>query len=617
MADAALLKPEAVPHYERADASLLARTAAIIPFRAKVSGEAEQEWQDFRSYLEQVLLGLRSWRTPWWLHWGEIAANILPRRYHWLVTPNQMTRGLPINQNVVDSTPAQALSVCAAGLMDGLSSPTKNWFKLQPAIKGFEPDTAGQRWLKEFQARIYTVLAGSNYYDCKHQYYEDEAAFATGVMLIYEHPKKIISCQNPCAGEYYLAVGGDNEVNTFYREFTMTTRQIVEGFGSEVLAGTDMGQLWNTKGANLETESIVAHAIEPNFAANQPGQPGNLGVVPGGFAYREIYWLRGKNSPRPLSVRGFHERPYMAGLWNRRSNDPYGRGSPGMDGLPDVLQLHQMTRRFAEAIDKMVRPPMLADAALKNEPSSILPGRVTYVPNLGKDTGMRPTYIVDPHVGEMKELIKEIQQRIERWFYVDVFMAITQMQGVQPRNELEINQRLGEKLLRLGPVIERNLREDALGLSRVVAIMNRRGLVPPKPASLRNVPVEIAFVSKLALIQQAAVTGSMERVLAIAGRMEAALPGTLDNIPKDKFIRIYGEKLDYPPDAWADDNEMKQVRDARAKAQQQAQQAQQIKEMGPAIAGSAKDLSATDLGGGLNALQMLTGGSMPMTGAQQ
>jgi hypothetical protein len=217
-----------------------------------------------------------------------------------------------------------------------------------------------------------------------------------------------------------------------------------------------------------------------------------------------------------------------------------------MDGLPDILQLHQMQRRLAETIDKMVRPPMLADASMKNEPASIIAGCVTYVPSLAKDTGMRPAYLVNPQVDHLMKLIEQIQNRIKIWFHNDTFQAISEMQGVQPRNELEINERLGEKLLKLGPVIERNVREDAIGMTRIVSIMARRGLVPPKPDSLRGLPVSIKFTSKLAQIQEALRTGSMERTISMAGRMEAVLPGTLDNFDGDKFIHDYGDALDFP-----------------------------------------------------------------------
>jgi hypothetical protein len=606
-----MLDTAAHAFYERADASLLARAPAVVPDRSWTSS---QDWEDMRAYLEGRLLQGRNWRTSWWMHWSRIAAANFPERYHWLVTPNTMTRGAPINQDVVDSTPAQAIEVAGAGMMDGLSSPTKQWFKYQVGIKGFKTDTAGQRWLDAFLARTYDVMAGSNYYDSLHQMYLDEFAFGSAPVLIYEHRERIINCVNPCAGEYYLYAAPDQTTQAFYREFTQTAVQSMTQFGPDALAGTDIATSWNNK--QFETECVIAHAIEPNVPVAQPGQNASLGVVPGGWSHREYYWLRGKSSPRPLSVRGFHEKPLMSALWSVRSNDPYGR-SPGMKALPDVEQLHQMTRRFAEAIDKMVRPPMLADVTLKNEPSSILPGRVTYVANLGKDSGMRPTYTVNPQVDHMAALIEKLQVRVEKWYYNDVFQVISQMEGVQPRNELELNLRQGEALMRLGPVIERNLREIANGIHRIVSIMTRRGLVPPMPPSLAGKPIEITFVSKLALIQNAAKTASMERTLAMAGKMEAVLPGTLDNVNSDRFIRDYGEKLDFPSDDWNDAGAIKKLRAQRAQAQQAAMQQHQAQNVLPAAAGAAKDLSDTDTGGGLNALQlMLGGGGMPMTGAR-
>lgn len=608
----ALASIAAEPFYARADASQLAKAPAIIP---SLQWDSSRDWEDMRSYCEQSLQSMRNWRTPWWEHWGLIASNLLPRRYHWLVTPNNMTRGLPINQNVVDSTPPQALNVCAAGMMDGLSSPTKQWFRVKVPVPGFKPDIQQKRWLNAFQQNIYDVLAGSNYYDAKHQYYEDEIAFGTAPMLIFENRETVIDCQVPCAGEYFLACEGANRIGVFGREFTMTVRQIVSFFGPDAIKGTNVGELWNTKGANLDTEFIIGHLIEPNFAANMPGQANNLGVIPGGYTWREYFWLRGQSTPRPLSVRGFHEKPFTAALWSRRSNEPYARGCPGMDELPDILQLHQMQRRLAEAIDKMVRPPMLADVGMKNEPASIISGRLTYVPNLGKESGMRPAYLVDPKVDHLMKLIEQIQARIKIGFHNDTFLMFEQMEGVQPRNDLEINERQGEKLLKLGPVIERNLREDAIAMTRIVSIMARRGLVPPKPASMKGLPIAIKFTSKLALLQQAAKTGSMERTISMASRMEGVIPGTLDNIDGDAFILDYGDALDYPADDWADDDVKKQKRAARAQAQQQALQAHTAQNVAPAVAGAAKDLSETDTGGGLSALNLMLGG--PMTQAKQ
>ena len=596
------IRADQIAYYERADASMLARVPATIPERTWTSS---RDWEDFRLYAEQRLLGMRNWRTARWAHWAECAANIWPERYFWLVTPNTMTKGSPINQNVVDSTPSQAVEVGAAGMMEGLVDPNKLWFRFRPKIKGFQPDTAGQRWIDETQEVIYDVMAGSNFYDSIHQMFTDELVFGSAPVVIYEHRDQVINLQNPCAGEYFLEAATDYSSRVLCREFVQTVLQLVERFGPDALQGTPAGQLWGTKGTNLHTEFIVAHLIEPNFPAGMYGQKPNLGVVPGGYAYRELYWLRGLSTPQPLSLRGFRERPYISPLWAPRSNEAYSY-CPGSRALPDVLQLHRMVQRYAEAVDKGVRPPMLADVTLKNEPSSQLPGRVTYVPNLGKDTGMRTMYTVPPQFLEyLEKTIERICGKVERWFFNDVFMMISQMEGVQPRNELELTERRGEKLLRLGPVIERNLREMARGVNRITSIATRRGLIRPMPQSMQGVPIEIHFVSKLALVQQASTTAGMERTLAMAGKMEPVLPGTLDNFNKDKFIRNYGDLLDFPSADWNDDDEIKQIRQQRAAAQQKAEMAQAATHVAPAVAGAASDLSGTDVGGGISALQMM------------
>ena len=77
-----------------------------------------------------------------------------------------------------------------------------------------------------------------------------------------------------------------------------------------------------------------------------------------------------------------------------------------MDALPDILQSHLMTVRQAEAIDKIVRPPMLATMFLKNQPSSINPGKVTFVPNLNE--GMKSIYDIKMDLEHMTALIERL-----------------------------------------------------------------------------------------------------------------------------------------------------------------------------------------------------------------
>jgi hypothetical protein len=385
--------------------------------------------------------------------------------------------------------------------------------------------------------------------------------------------------------------------------------QCVQFFGLENCS-PEVRTLWENKGASLDAEVIVAHAIEPNFSLQMPGMKANLGVIPGGFAYREYFWEWGRNSPRPLSKRGFRTKPFIAPNWASTSNDAYGR-SPGMDALPDILQLHLMTVRQAEAIEKMVRPPMLADASLKNQPSSILPGRVTYVPDVSK--GMKSMYEIRMDIEHMSALIEKIEKRVQKWFFNDTFQMMDNIQGVQPRNEMDIAERRGEKLQQLGPIVEGIAGELADDIRRAYAIMARRGLVRPKPPSLQGVPLDIEFDTMVSVAQRAAETAASERGMTVAANLDKQYPDdhVSDVINKKAWLRNYLERSNFSPSDMRSEDEVKQIEAGRQKAmaaaKQQADASQALTHTAPALAGAAKDASEIDTGGALNALQVMQG----------
>src|SRR5689334_10987765 len=86
---------------------------------------------NLRRHCEGRLIGLRVNRYSWWVHARELADYILPRRYKWLITPNQMNRGSPINQHILDSTGTLAARNLASGMMSGITSPTHPWFRFK------------------------------------------------------------------------------------------------------------------------------------------------------------------------------------------------------------------------------------------------------------------------------------------------------------------------------------------------------------------------------------------------------------------------------------------------------------------------------------------------------
>lgn len=565
-----------------------------------------EEWQILKQHAESRLNQMRAWRFSWIQHWQLLETYLLPRRGIFIntaqPTPNTMIRGLPINQAIIDPCATYAMRRCSAGMMSGLMSPSRPWFKLKEALKPRkESDAEAQQWFEDVEDLMEDIMARSNFYDSGAQMFEDLVAFGTGPMIIYEDDMDVIRCYNPCCGEYFLASSSALRVESLYRQFVFTIAQIVEMFGLENCP-RDVQQMWQQKGPALETEKIVCHAIEPNFPIQPSETHPAVGVIPGDFSWREIYWVQGSSDEYPLSMRGFVDQPHIVPRWAVTSNDPYGR-SVGMDVLPDIMQLQVESIRKAEAIEKMVRPPLLASMELKNEPSSILPGKVTYVSQLGPEKGMRPIYTVNPDVQHLSNDIKEVQQRIREGFFNDLFMMLETASN-KNMTAYEVAQRQQEKLQVLGPVIER-LQNEALGpaIKRVFRILERKGRLPPLPESLQGNKLGIEYVGMLSIAQRAAATAGLERFAGTMGSMQASDPNVADVWDKDEWAMEYAENLFLPKRIIRDPKIVAKIRADRAKQMQMQQDAAGAM----AAVQGAKTLSEIDVGGGQNAISAMMG----------
>ena len=599
-----------IVNYEKAGATLLAQQPGK---EVQTQGEAASaDWNQLRSHLETRLVSLRNWRQSWWTQsWSNLAEFILPRRSTWLTqsagglpTPNNMTRGKPINSSIVDPTATFAARVCAGGLMSGLASPSRPWFKLMPVIGYKDLDAAGRQWLDDTESTIYSVMAASNFYNSFAQECEDLVVFGTAPVIIYEDSTDVIRCYNPAVGEYYLSSGATMRVDGLYRQFVMSIQQIVDFFGVENCPA-EIKNMWAQKGNQLEVERIIAHSIEPNFGIGNS----NAGKVKGNFTWREVYWVYGAASEKPLSMRGFVDRPFTASRWSTQSNDAYGR-SPGMDVLPDVMQLQVETRRKAEAIEKMVRPPLVADMQLKNQPSSILPGHVTYVSGLGPGTGMRPIYEVNPDINAMMQDLQAIQARIKTGLFNDIFSAVGRLEG-DSRSATEIQARVAEAMAQVGPVVEGMMAESLKPkLRRIFSILQRKGIIKPPPKSLHNMELDVQFISTLAVQQRGAATAGLERIASLIGNLSGVFPEAKDSLRVVDYIAEMNMLLGNPETVLYSPEEIQQKQQAMAK-QQQAQQsmvaAQHMAQTASVGADAANTLSQTQIGGGASALDLMLG----------
>jgi hypothetical protein len=540
--------------------------------------------------LQEVLAELKLSRTPFWHLWREVADYFLPKRYVWLESgdENRRTQNAK-NPHILDSTGTLALRTLASGMMNGITSPSRPWFKLK--IRGFEAvsnDVA--RWQDEVGRRMLAVMAESNFYSSMATLYLDLCGFGSAASLIYEDDDNVIHCYNPALGEFYFGQSHRLAVDTFGREIQLSAKQLVQQFGKENCS-EEVQNAVNAGGAQALKLHRVTHLIEPRQESSS---------IARGFTFQETYW-ESASLPKgvALAQRGYNELPGIFPRWEVTANDSYGT-SPAMDALADVIQLQLETKRKAQGIDKVVNPPIVADIQLQHRPMALLPNGITYVSGQN-NVGAKPLYQIQPPLQEMTEDIMQVQMRIRETLHNDLFRMISQLDTV--RSATEIDARREEKLVLLGSVLDR-FEKEALSpaINRVFSIMERRGLLPEPPPELEDgVPIEIEYVSILSTAQRAVSAAPTERWLQLIGNLIQVAP-QVGKVPDwDNLIRNYGEAIGVEA---RDMKSREQVaaEDAAAAQAAQAEQAMQAVQVG---ATAAQQLSDTDVGGGSNALQQL------------
>lgn len=577
----------------RRDTELVMKNSQDMP-----SPSAQKEGEVLRQLVRRKQM-LENERRSYLSHWQELSDVILPRRGRCLINGQlDSNRGGKKNQRIIDSTGTIAARICASGLMSGITSPTRPWFRLSlpdPKLADYAPV---KLWLDEVRKRMLRVMAKSNFYNAFATLYEELSVFGTAVNLILEDPADVIRCYPLTVGEYLLAHDHRLTVDTVYREFTMTVAGMVGQFGLQNCSD-EVQQRY--RDGQLDEEHRICHAIEPNDKRV-------MGYIDSGnMPYRSVYWEIGGECV--LSIGGFKERPFQAARWHLTGAETYGR-SPGMDALPFVRQLQFEQKQKAQGIAKQVNPPMIANVQMKNQEMSVLPGGITYTPNNGSGAGFAPAYQVNIELGELRADIEDIRTQINQAFFADIFMMISQLDDV--RSATEIVERKQEKLLMLGPVLER-LHDELLdpAIDRVFNIMLANGLLPQPPAELRGQMLDIDYISTLAQAQKAAETGSIDRITGFVGGLAGAKPEVLDKIDFDAAVDEYGEALGISPRIILASDQVAQARAARAQAMQQ-QQAMAATQQ--AVQG-AKTLSETKLNSGGSALDQVVGRLGAMQGA--
>lgn len=534
-------------------------------------------------------------RSSWLMHWREISEYQQPRLGRYMVT--DVNKGWKRHNSIYDNTAVGAARTLAAGMMSGMTSPARPWFKMELADRELMEYGPVKSWLFQVTNLMRDIFARSNTYRSLHQGYEELGLFGTWATAVLPDFDNVIHHYPMTVGEYAIGTDHRGRVNTLAREFQMTVGQLVSQFGIENCSLT-IKTLYDRN--QLDSWVPVIHMLEPNEGRDLTKRDNK------NMKFRSIYLEQGGTEDKFLSESGFKHFPALCPRWAVTGNDIYG-SSPGMEAQGDVKQLQHEQLRKSQAIDYQVNPPLQVPSQYKDAAKSRLPGGVMFVDSATPGGGVRSAFEVNLNVQHLLEDIQDVRGRIRGAYYADLFMMLANdtRSGI---TATEVAERHEEKMLMIGPVLER-LHDELLKpmIDMTFDYCVTAGILPPPPKELQGVELNTEFISTLAQAQRIVSAQGMDRLLATVGNLAGLNPQVLDKIDMDQAIDDYGVQYGVNPEIIVPDDVVAERRAQRA--QQQA--AQQAAASMPQVVDSAKTASEIDPANLQSVMQGLQGYNTP------
>lgn len=554
---------------------------------------------ELRTYYESLLGQLQGDRSSWESQWQQLQAFFAPRSAQWnYSTTNQGQRQ---DYSIINETGLLALRTLAAGMITGMSSQTRAWFKL-----GFEDQAINdlqdvRDWCEKVEEITRRVFLKSNFYQTLLNCYSEQGLYGTTAFLMLEDPKTVINCHPYPLGSYYLMQDDTLRIDGCIREVAMTVRQIVERFGYDNVSDQVKVLYDSPSGGVKETRYPIVSVIHKgSYFAPMKFEPP--------MPWVSVWYEKGAFNPKKGILRrsGFLESPLMAGRWKVTGENVYGE-SAGMDCLGSVMSLQAWEERLAQGAERQSNPTMLAGADLDPLKYTTLPGDVMFADTKDVSGVLRSAYDINYRLDVYVNQIQRIEARVNDAMFRSTFQMFTDSDRREITAE-EIRAKLQEKMQVLGPVVERNVGEIlAPSVMRALSIEMRAGLLPMMPDPIKGRPIKLEFVSILAAAQKMSGLNNISALTTFVGSEAALNSGAVDMIDWDESVREYAKLADVPAKIVRAPDQVAALRNDRARQQQMAQTADNAQKLAGAAAtladahtgtGSLLDQALPALGGG-------------------
>lgn len=520
--------------------------------------------------------------------------------------------GQPTGLEVFADTAMLAANMLVNGMVGYLCSRNQPWFAFELPGKLNFPRSSHmrawtgkrmdsypevQKWLQDSAEVAYSAFNRSNFYDVSTEFIRDGITAGTAHLLIEDDIVQArTACTVPHFRECYIAENEFGQVDTNYRVYKMTLRQLVQKFSMAAMERAD-DTFKQEYESNMYAEREVLHAVYPRSDYDPRRIDARGKRWASDWVYRKGGKILGKAAANEnitmLAEGGYDSMPILSWRWRKNSDELYGRG-PAHDAWVSIALDNQMGRTNLITGQKAAEPPLVADSALRNK---IMrgPNGITFIDNTrGNVSGYAPVPLNGTGVQQLPfslEYQDRVAQTVKDHFHTDVFMLLSQIgqqKGMGRPVTEQIFEMQNEKAAILGTIIG-NLQSEGFNplISRFFDIEARAGRIPEVPQILldsEHNAVEIQYLGMLAQAQtRLTKVRSIQSGVGLVQQITAFDPLAMHAIDTDQMVREAWDAVGAPISCLRDPKAIAQIRQL---AQQQQEKQQQI-ENAPKIAKAA------------------------------
>lgn len=526
----------------------------------------------------QRLGALRTDRGNFNNQWEEGAAIVLPSHVNtFLQTGAAQMQGQKKTERQFDATAAFAVQRFSS-VMESLATPQSSiWHKLVATDKTIKRNRAARMYFDDLNDAVFAhrYRYGANFVGNSQQVYLGLGAYGNGVLFV-DQPEDVkgLRYRSIHLGEAYFVENHAGIVDTLYRSFFLTARQIVQKYG---MSAPEPIRKAAEQSQQSEQKYEVLICVYPREDYNP------IRVDAQGMKFASLHIA--VNDQSVMRESGYNTFPFAITRYTQAPGEVYGRG-PTQFVLPSIKTLNQQKHDVLKQGHRVLDPVLLSHddgnlGSFSLKSGALNPG------GLNKD-GKRLVDVLPTGnlvVGEkMMDLEKVI---INDAYLITLFQILI---DTPQMTATEVLERAREKGMLLAPTAGR-LQAEFLGplVEREIDLLARQGLLPPPPAFLQGageIEYRIEYDSPMTRMQRSEKAAGFMRALGVAADYAK---NTMDVSPLDwfDFDTAMPEILDIQgaPAAWTRSLEdVQAARDQRAKAQEQ----QQMVNAAPALASIAK-----------------------------